>query len=139
MGDWSNDLTTAGNLLFVVSALFGILALEYILRRDTMADTTTLVVRAWQIKDTAIFLRVAWWVVAIITSDANAINPTCVSTTYNCFFVEYKHFITIPSSLLYVYGQFLFIQHVTNMSNWCRTLLMGFAVMIAGGITWVGF
>ena len=126
-----NEITSAGNILFAVTSLIGIICFHRWEKGQVITDNTRTVLRAWQLKDAAVFLRISWWILALLTAPEGE--------TYAAFFVENKHFITLPTSLMYLYGQFLFIQHIDNHSDFKRLGWMFGTVLAAIGILWMGF
>jgi len=126
-----NELTAVGNILFATTSLLGVYYFHHWLKNGVLTDNTKAVVHAWIIKDIAVFLRIGWWVLALLFADAGE--------TYDTFFVDNKVYVTIPTALLYVYGQIRFIHHIIDLSVAKRISLMLVAVLIAVGITAVGF
>lgn len=126
-----NELTSLGNILFAITSLVGILFFHHWLKTKTLTDNTRTVVRAWIQKDIAVAIRIGWWILALLLAEKGE--------TYNAFFVEHKHWVTVPTSLLYVYAQVQFIDHIIDIPRWKRYGLMWLVIGAAGVITWVGF
>jgi hypothetical protein len=126
-----NELTGFGNILFALTSLIGILYFHHWQQKQGLGDDTRVILRAWQIKDAAVFFRITWWIFALMAAPDG--------DTYHEFFVDNKAFITVPTSLMYVYGQFLFVKHITGISNAKRVWSMALTTAAALAVTLVGF
>lgn len=126
-----NELTTFSNILFVVTSLIGVGYFHYWLKTEALTDNTKTVLWAWIEKDAAVLLRIGWWIFALILAGKGE--------TYHHWFIEHKHWISVPTSLMYVHGQVLFIHHIVGLSRWKRFSLMALTVLLAVTITVAGF
>jgi hypothetical protein len=130
--------TLFGNAMIVIGCLFGMLYYLLWIRTGRLSVQHRAVGHAWLLKDLAIMTRIGWWVLALIMAKQNCAIPseTC---SYHPFFVEYKHWMTIPTGIAYVYGQLMFIRQIERFSLFEKAFLFLSAVFIALAVTLLGY
>ena len=126
-----NFLTAIGNGLFVLAATGGMVYFHYWLTSDILEKHQRRVVWAWFAKDTAVALRIGWWLLGLLTAEEGK--------RYAAWSIEYAHLMTIPTSLLYVMAQSEFVAHIQNFTRMRQIASVGIAILVVIAVTWAGF
>ena len=104
--DMGNVATEFGNIVFVLSAVFGMFyALSW--HKTGLTNGSATLIKAWVCIITAVCGRIGWWVLALRLADEGQ--------TYHSFFTEWKWAIAVPSAVLFTYGVILFVDSIDRL------------------------
>ena len=103
MGD---AVTEFGNIVFVLSAVFGMYyALSW--HKTGLTNGSATLIKAWVCIITAVFVRIGWWVLALRLANEGQ--------TYHPMFVEWKWIVSVPTAILFTYGVILFVDSIDRL------------------------
>lgn len=136
-------LTLNGNWLFVIPAIWGAYKYAQWLWNKVLTKQDFILLIAWAMRDFAVAVRIGYWVIALYDRPTEAIGMTftgeLITPTYPEWATDNKHLMTLPTSIIYVIGQVLFISHIEGKGYKDAAAKSSIAIMLATAVTWLGF
>ena len=118
----ADSITAFGNLLFVI---FGVYLFTYnviwVVNNRVTPENIPFLIAVGAIV-AAVTVRIGYWALALILA-----LPT--PETYPEWFIENKHIMTLPTSILYAFGVLGFISFIQKM-DWQEIALIGLSALM---------
>lgn len=130
----SGAYTLYGNTLFFLGLLAAAVFYVQELRRGGISDGNDTALRLLMVGDLALAVRIGWWVFAILLLPLAASEPWQTSGTYHQWFLDNRHYMTVPSSLAFIVSRVWLLAHLRGASTTSRTRILVGSLLAAAAV-----